>query len=84
MVAKVFRRQKNCHLFEEGSLDPDDYDLKGLWESDEVFKQYNIRRFWTNFARIAKHYSISNSIASQCESIFFPPFSYAFTPLILL
>ena len=58
-AAKIF-----CQLFEEGSLDPDDYDLKGLWESDEVFKQYNISCFWTNVARISNHYLINISIAS--------------------
>ena len=61
------RRKRICQPFEEGSLGPDNYDLKGLWDSDEVFKQYNISSFQINVAWIAKHYSISNSIASQCE-----------------
>ena len=60
---------KRVHqLFDEGSLDPDNYDLKGLWESDELFQQYNINRFRTNVARIAKQHSIGASISNQCNS----------------
>ena len=59
--------QRVHQYFNEGTLDPDNYDLKGLWESDDLFKQYNLSRFRTNVARIAKQHSISESISNQCE-----------------